>query len=260
MSKEYRKLAKRANQRMVRLERYSERPGYSGVKSMAYRVAQQEIHSLYGKSGSNLRYTENPKLIPVSDGSRQLSGQDLAKANVKMMRAKLASLDKFLSSTSSTIADIYATDKSGKRLKDKEGKFVVAKPGLASTYDKRTESIKALIKEKFEVDIDLSAEDLKRFFDSKKQAKLQSLVGSDAMFVVAAIMKDKQLASNKRDLTKFFQDNIDIEFKMSDFKGKSAGEMFETLSNFIELTGNKVLDDYVTEAIKAGLNYKNLFI
>ncbi len=40
LATEARMLAKRANQRMVRLERYSERQGMGGIKEYAYKKAQ----------------------------------------------------------------------------------------------------------------------------------------------------------------------------------------------------------------------------
>ena len=85
------------------------------------------------------------------------------------------------------------------------------------------------------------------------------------MFIVASVMKEKQLASNKRDLQKFFKENIELEdlpegVSINEKDYKNAGEYFEKLSEFIELTGNELLDRYVTDAIKKGINSKNLFL
>ena len=68
VSKESRKLAKRANQRLVRLEQYSKREGMSEILKFAYKNAQEYIsHNLGGK-----RFKEHVKLYDISDGMSQL--------------------------------------------------------------------------------------------------------------------------------------------------------------------------------------------
>lgn len=243
-AKEYRKLAKRANQRMVRLERYAQRGEYRSALEYSYSVAQKEIKALYGKQGDRLRYTETPRMVGVEG----VTPNQEARANVERLKAQMKSIEKFLGSESSTIADI------------KDTATGEVKRGLASVYDKRAQSINDRLKRMYGFDADLSARDLQRFFDSRKQKKLQDTVGSDQMFIVAAVMRDKRLASNKRDLQKFFRDNIETNMPINEKDYKDAGEMFDKLSEFVEITGNEMLDSYVTQAIKAGLNYKNLFI
>ena len=272
VAKEYKKLAKRANQRMVRLERYSLRPGYSGVLGMAYRVAQQDIKGLYQKKGEKLRYTETPKMYEVKKNGKKLEGQEKAKANVQALKAKMKSINAFLESKSSTIADIKMKDPfTGKVLRDAEGKPIIAKEGIDTLYDKRTTTLNKRLKDMYGFEADLTPQDLKRFFDSRKQAKLQNLVGSDMMFIVAAVMRDKQIAANKRELQSFFRNHINLDDIGLDAKdlnikrdasGKleSTGDYFERLSEFIELTGNQILDDYVKDAIREGIGYKQIFI
>ena len=253
ISKEYRKLAKRANQRMVRIERYAERPGYKALMNYAYKGAQQDIANLYpGKSGEKLRYTETPKLNKVKRDGVELSGDEKIKANISALKAKIASIEHFLGSKTSTIADI------------KRGKEVI-QTGYISSQNKRANTLNDRFKEIYGFDANLTADDLRRFFASKKQAKLQNLVGSDQMFVVLAVMRDKQLATNKRDLEKFFKQNIDLskipdDISLNQKDYSNYKEYWDTLSEFVELTGDKILDDYVTQAIKAGLNPKNIFI
>lgn len=272
VAKEYKKLAKRANQRMVRLEKYSKRPGYSGVLGMAYRVAQQDIKGLYQKKGEKLRYTETPRMYEVKKNGKKLEGQEKAKANVQMLKSKMKSINTFLESKSSTIEDIKMKDPvTGKVLRDAEGKPIIAKEGLNTLYDKRTTTLNKRLKEMYDFEADLSPEDLKRFFDSRKQAKLQNLVGSDAMFIVAAVMRDTQISANKRELKKFFSNNIDLGNKKlnkydldvrrdADGNLESTGDYFDRLSKFIEFTGNQILDDYVKDAIREGIGYKQIFI
>lgn len=246
LAAEARKLAKRANQRMVRLERYSEREGYGPILKYAYSDAQKMIKALYGKTGDNLRFTENQKLVSINDGSKDLSGNALYKANVMSLRAKIKAMNEFLDAASSTLNPI------------KKGKEVIKK-GIKDVYDKRTNTIN----EKFLKDygVSLSTDELRRFFESRKQSKLETLVGSDQMFIVAAVIKDKNLASNKRDLQKFFRDNIKIEgMKINEKDYKNAGEMFDALKEYANITDNELLNDFISEAIRNGINAKNLFI
>ena len=253
VAKEYMKLAKRANQRMVRIERYSERPGYKALKNYAYRGAQKDIAVLYpGKKGDKLRYTENPKLLKVERDGFELTGDDKIKANISALRSKISSIERFLGSKTSTIADI------------KRGKEVV-KTGFITSQDKRANTLNERLKEIYGFDANLTADDLRCFFASRKQQKLQNLVGSDQMFVVLATLRDNNLESNKRSMQKFFKQNIDlskipddVSLEQKDYANYK--DYWDTLSDFVELTGDKILDDYVTQAIKAGISIKNIFI
>lgn len=272
VAKEYRRLAKQANERMVRLERYSEREQFKGILEMAYAVAQKEIHGLYGKTGDHLRYTERPKMYDVYKDGKLLEGQQLAKANIQMLDVKIKSIQKFLGSKTSTIADIKAKDpKTGKWLRDKEGNFIIEKEGALSVMDKRAKSLNERIKNIYGLDLDLNAEDLRRFFESRKQAKAGQEFGSDGMFIVAAVMKEKKIAANKRELQKFFKEHINLDAsglteddlklqRGKDGKIESRADYFNRLSEFVELTGNAMLDDYIAQAIEMGIGYKQLFI
>lgn len=82
LEKEYRKLAKRADQRLVRLKRLSERPGYEGVLNYAYKVAQRDIRSWSGENAT--RFNTKPP------------------SNTNQLKAKIADIKKFLESASST--------------------------------------------------------------------------------------------------------------------------------------------------------------
>lgn len=256
VAKEYRKLAKRANQRLVRLERYAEKPQYKNILKYSYAQAQRSITALYGKKGDKLRFTEKPRQYDVFRDNDLLTGPDAVRANVSALKQKIKAMESFLEAPTSTLADLTVG-----RGKNK----VVLKPGIMSTNDRRAATLKERIKKLYGVDIDLSAEDLGRFFNSRKQKKLENTVGSYQMFIVASVMKEKQLASNKRDLQKFFKENIELEdlpegVSINEKDYKNAGEYFEKLSEFIELTGNELLDRYVTDAIKKGINSKNLFL
>ena len=250
---EYRKLAKRANQRMVRIERYAERPGYKALLNYAYKGAQQDISVLYQKKGEHLRYTEKAKMLNVKRDGFELSGDEKIKVNLSSLRSKIASIEHFLGSSTSTIADI------------KNPKTGEVQKGYISSQDKRANTLNDRLKNIYGFDANLSADDLRRFFASKKQKKLENLVGSDQMFIVMATMRDHNLKSNKRDLQKFFKQNIDLskipdDISLDQKDYANYQEYWDTLSQFVELTGDAMLDDYVTQAIKAGLSIKNIFI
>lgn len=83
LEKEYRKLAKRADQRLVRLEQLAKSPEHSGVLNFAYRKAQRDIRAWSGESAS--RFNTKPP------------------SNTNQLKAKIADIKRFLSSASSTI-------------------------------------------------------------------------------------------------------------------------------------------------------------
>lgn len=276
LAKEARKLAKRANQRMVRLERYAQEKAFQGALDFAYDIAQKKIKALYGKQGDKLRFTEKQRLVSVSDGTKDLTGQDLYKQNVYMLRHKINAMQEFLGSESSTKGVIYkidpATGKALRRYNPETGKneAVIEKEGLKSVYDKRAYTISTASKFGLtDQGFSVTASDLQRFFESKKQARLQKAVGSLNMFVVAAVIRDNKIASNKRDLQKFLRENIDMKkFKdagkdLSDINSKNYGsykDMIDELWHFVDLTGDRMLNKAIGDALKAGVNYKNIFI
>lgn len=250
LAKESRKLAKRANQRLVRLEAYSKREGLSNIKKYAYKNAAQYIEKNLGvgKSGKP-RFKENVKLYDISDGTKQLTGQALYKANVQIQRQRIKAMNEFLSAESSTLGE----SRIGPKTK-----------GIKAIYDKRTNTIN----EKYlsQYGLQLSENDLKRYFESKKQAKLESEVGSEQMFIVAAVMKKFNLKSNKRDLEKFVKSHIDLSeydgnlSDLSAMKGESYKDYLDRVGEYIDFTGDEVLNDMVIKALKAGINSGNIFI
>ena len=245
VSKESRKLAKRANQRLVRLEHYSEREGLSEILKFAYANAQEYI----GKNLGGKRYKEHVKLYDVSDGTKNLTGDALYKANVMIQRNRIKAMQEFLGSESSTLGQSRAGVKT---------------KGIRAIFDKRTNTINEKFLKKYGVE--MSENDLKRFFESKKQAKLEQIVGSSLMFVVASVMKKNNLKSNKRELEKFMKSHIDLskyDLKPEDIKskkGESYKEYLDRLRYYVDYTGDEVLDDMITKALKEGVNVNNIFI
>lgn len=252
ISAESRKLAKRANQRLVRLEKYSQRQGLGDITKFAYGKAQQYIQTNLGVGPSGKgRFKEHVKLYEISDGSKALTGEDLYKANVQIQRSRIKAMQEFLGSASSTLG---------------ESRAGVKTEGIKKIYDKRTSTLNAKLRDKYGAGYEYTDADLKRFFDSKKQAKLEQLVSSSLMFVVAKVIKKNNLKSNKRDLQKFMKSHIDLKqynLSAADLeakKGESYKEYLTRLEDFIDLTGDEVLDNMVIKALKNGINVNNIFI
>lgn len=91
--KEYRKLAKRADQRLVRIEGYRHQKGMKGIEQFAYRVAMTDIRSWSGEGAR--RFNVSPPLVTdngVTDYRRSIA----------QLRHKIADINKFLNSATST--------------------------------------------------------------------------------------------------------------------------------------------------------------
>lgn len=157
---EYRQLAKRADQRMVRLERYSQTEKYKGVLKFAYRRAQHELKQWNSPervaSGKPLRFNTAPP--------RTKTG----KVNVKSLEAKINTIKRFLSSQSSTVK------------KPKEP--FAGEKGIDEVYQKRVKTLN----KKWKTDFDW--ESLAKFFDSGLADKL-SEYGSDIRLRLVAVVQ-----------------------------------------------------------------------
>ena len=251
LSKESRKLAKRANQRLKRLETYSERKGLSNILKFAYGKAQQYIKANIGVGKSNKgRFKEHIKLYEIDNGSGKLEGNALYRANVMIQKQRIKAMEEFLGSQSSTLGQSRA----GKKTK-----------GIKNINDQRSKTITDRYLSKYGLELDAS--DLKRFFESKKQAKIESQYGSLSMFIVAAVMKKYNIRSTKRELEKFFKSHVDLtkyeDITKKDLKvqaGETKDEYLDRLSEFVDFTGDEVLDNFVINALKEGIDVKSLFI
>ena len=261
IQKESRKLAKRANQRLVRLERAAKKPGMDKILKYAYKSAIADIKTLgsdvkesKGKLVSKKpRFKENVKLVDAfDDAGKILKGKAMYKANVQLQRTKIKMMKEFLGAASSTIGQGISGAAEGLN------KTI----GIKRIWDKSTKTIN----EKYlsQYDLRMSDNDMKRFFESKKQAKLEKLVGSGRMFIVAAYIKKNNIKTNKRDLEKFLKEHIDLN-KLDDpeeikaRKGENYKEYLDRLNKYIKYTGDEVLDDMIKKALKNGVNVNNLF-
>lgn len=259
VQKESRKLAKRANQRLVRLERAAKKPGMSKILKYAYKSAVADIMSIGNQNQETPRFKETVKLEPAYEDEEhkiKITGTDLFKVNIKTQKAKIKMMKEFLGAASSTIGTAISGAAEG----------INKAIGIKRIWDKRTQTIN----DKYlkEYDLRLSDNDMKRFFDSKKQAKLETNVGSDNMFIVAAYINKYKIKTNKRFLEKFLKDHIDLE-KYSDKiteedlktrKGEGYREYLDRLKDYVSYTGDRVLDDYITKALMKGINVDNIFL
>ena len=158
-------------------------------------------------------------------------------------------MEEFLASESSTLG----VSRKGPKTK-----------GIKALYDSRTNTVNERFLKKY--GMEMSEKDLKRFFESKKQAKLEEVVGSSMMFVVASVIKKQNLKSNKRELEKYFKSHIDLEkYNLSpddikSRKGESYKDYLDRLKKFTDYTDDKVLNKYINDALKEGINVNNIFI
>lgn len=236
-----RKLAKRANQRLVRIERYSERPGYSNIKKFAYAKAEEYIRDLSGKKTGKARFIEKIKL----DTSIKGDADEVYRKNVYKHRMNIRAMEEFLRSESSTIGK----SRSGPKTK-----------GIKAIYDKRAETITNNFLAQY--GYSMSADDLKRFFDSKKQAKLESLVGSNQMFIVATVIKKENIGGSRKELEEYVKTHVKVNDPSElDMKPReSRAQYLDRLSDKLNYTGDAVLDKIITNALKEGINANNIFI
>lgn len=249
LQKKSRKLAKRANQRLVRLEKAAKKTKNPNILKYAYKAAMKDIEKT-GKKGKK-RFYENPSLIDIFVNGQKVEGQEMYKRNVIRLRVRTKDIESFLSAATSTI---------GQGIAEGLNKTI----GIKRVWNKKTNTInKKYLKE---YDLRMSDDDMKRFFESKKQAKLEKEVGSDKMFIVASVMKKYNIKTNKRDLEKFFKSHIDLEkygLTPDDIKakkGESYKQYHERLQQFVEYTGDEVIDDMVNKAISKGMGANNIFI
>lgn len=89
LEREYRKLAKRADQRLVRLEEYAEREGFAGILKFAYRKAMRDIKVWAGDKAT--RFNTKPP------------------SNTNQLKAKIKDIQTFLQSASSTLGKTKET-------------------------------------------------------------------------------------------------------------------------------------------------------
>ena len=169
---EYKMLAKRADQRMVRLERASNKSEYKGVLKMAYARAQHDLKAFTPKerleTGKPLRFNTAP--------IRKKSGE----IDVPKMNKKMNVLKTFLRSQSSTIG--------------RPKRQLAGETGLIDTYKKRVDTIN----EKYGTNF--TWQELAQFFDSGLADKMQKF-GSDVLLKAVAVIQ-----ANRKDVVNALKD------------------------------------------------------
>lgn len=247
----YRKLAKRANQRMLRIERYSDptdkmyRPEAKGMKGFAYKIAQRNIKNIFG-----------PKETRFKENIKAPTDQAKAKELFYQLRTMSKSVSTFLESSSSTLAAGIGTK------------------GIRAVQDKRTATINRKYIEKYGME-GLTTAELSKVFASKKFQKMvdDANYGSDYVYVVAATVK--QIPTSKSEIREFLNNHIDIdditEQDLKDADITDKDQVLDILENsnkvaelrklfhFVEMVDSPILNEKIADAIAEGYTRKNLF-
>ena len=197
LEKEYRKLAKRADQRLVRLEKLSEQPGFEAVTKYAYRVAQRDIRAWSGEKAT--RFNTKPP------------------SNTNQLKAKIADIKKFLDSASSTWGETKETK------------------GIKKIYQDRADTINEKLK-KDGINANFTWQDLARLFESGLWEKLQTSdnFSSKSDFKTLARMKanfnDVESAiSEDKDINIEAYDDVE-NFEINEMIKKYGSDIIEALS------------------------------
>ena len=247
----YRKLAKRANQRMLRIERYSDpkdkmyRPEAKGMKGFAYKIAQRNIKNIFG-----------PKETRFKENIKAPTDQAKAKELFYQLRSMTKAVTSFLESASSSLGKAEGT------------------PGLRSVQDKRTQTINERYIEKYGME-GLTTAELSKVFASKKFQKMidDANYGSSYVYVIAATVK--QIPTSKSEIREFLNNHIDIdditEQDLKDADITDKDQVLDILENsnkvaelrklfhFVEMVDSPILNEKIADAIAEGYTRKNLF-
>lgn len=169
--KEYRKLAKRADQRLLRLERYAQQPKYSNVTQFAYKKAMRDIRSWSGDNAT--RFNTKPP------------------SHISKLQAKINDIKAFLGSASSSIRPTQDNV-----VRNDRGEIVGG--GIDLTYQKRADTLNQ------RYGTNLTWENVGSIFESQLYRKLIKKYGAQASkSIVRDIGKLQQNEKEiKRALTK----------------------------------------------------------
>ena len=234
---------------MKRLEEYAKRPGYSSITKYAYARAKEYIETFIDKDERLLRKKKKlPRFIENVKLDKKIKGDDadeVFRKNVQKVRMDIKALEEFLGSESSTLGE----SRSGAKTK-----------GIKAVYDKRAQTITDEFLKKH--GFSMSADDLKRFFDSKKQAKLESIVGSKQMFIVASVIKKENIRGSRKELEEYVKTHVKVDdpSELNMKKNESRAKYLERMRDRLNYTDDKVLNDIITNALKEGINASNIFI
>lgn len=163
----YRRLAKAADQRLVRLEKLAEEPGFSAVKKYAYARAMRDIES-YGGEGDKLRFNTKPPEVrqlfneKIMDMRAFLSSPTSTKAGIiEVYKKRVETINKKYGTnyTWQKLADFFDSGDADRLFKDYGSKTVMMAIGK---IQKTQEQIKAGIEENKNRRRDTPADELAR--------------------------------------------------------------------------------------------------
>lgn len=180
--KEYRKLAKRADQRLVRLERYALQPKYENIKQFAYRKAMRDIRSWSGDNAN--RFNTKPP------------------AHLSKLQAKINDIKSFLQSASSSIKPT-----ADNAIYNDKGQLVGG--GIDLTYQKRADTVNS------KYGTNVSWKNIGELFESTLYRKLNKKYGSSK----TAVRIIGQLQQNDKDIEKAIKNHkpvsVHVDFTTS---------------------------------------------
>ena len=150
--REYRKLAKRADQRLVRLEKLSQTKNFKQVKQWAYKnAATDAIH--WGANPEKPRFNIAPPRTEKGN------------INTTQLKAKIQDMKNFLEKPTST------------------------KAGIVNIYQKKADTLNEKYKK---WGLDLNWSDVGDFFESKLYKKLAKSMGSGTRIKAIATIKENE--------------------------------------------------------------------
>lgn len=186
---QYRKLAKRADQRLVRLERYAKQEKYANILQYAYARAMRDIKSWSGDQAKRFN-TKPPK-------------------NINSLMGKINDIKNFLQSASSSIKP--TTDNA---VRDASGKIIGG--GIDLTYQKRADTLN------LKYGTNVTWENVGSIFDSTLYRKLSKKYSSKtAVRIIGTLQKNEGDVVKAFDKKKAFNVRIQGEGPLEDAVNKT---------------------------------------
>lgn len=175
--KEYRKLAKRADQRLVRLEKYAQQEKYSNILQYSYARAQRDIRSWSGENAT--RFNTKPP------------------SNMNSLQGKINDIKTFLQSASSSIKPTQDN-----AVYNDKGQIIGG--GIDLTYQKRADTLN----QKYGTDV--TWENVGSIFESTLYKKLSKKYSSKT-----AVRIIGKLQGNEKRVVKSFKKHEPVNVRIS---------------------------------------------
>lgn len=199
---EYRKLAKRADQRLVRIERYAKEPKYQNITQFAYKRAMRDIRSWSGATAK--RFNTKPPMNKTGT------------VNLNKLQAKLSDIKSFLSATTSTLKPTPDN-----AVYNAQG--ILVGGGIDLTYQKRADTLNRLY------GTSVTWENIGELFESQIYRKMMNKYESkEAVRIIG------QLQANEKEIKRALTNKkpISIHVTFTDSKGnKQSDEVLEEQVN-----------------------------